>query len=427
MNEVLKENRRVYIEQIKKVILPYWLSRGVDEEYGGFFTNFKPDGRELISTNKFAWPQGRMTWTFARLACTKANIFSDEERARFLALAKHGARFILEHCITADYTCHLVMDRQGKALDAGIGLGSTGNTFADCFASFGLSACAEAASDREMMETAYQLYLSVAKRVREGKFIVAPYLIPGGFEHHAIYMVMVSLTSELYQSLTFFGDPRACEVDAAGKAYCEHILTHFAQPEGIVLEQVRVDGRPSDNLLGRHFNAGHVIESMWFVAASCSRRNEVENKRKAFDLLWNTYSMAKDEECGGIFYFLDKEGGKPAGPHIFPEDAKAASNFEKEWAVKLWWAHTETLYGLLLGYMENKDPKWFKEYKAIHDYVINTYPNPDREVGEWIQLRDRYGSLLESFGGGVPQKSPYHAVRNLLMSIELLDEQISKS
>lgn len=422
MHQILKDKKSFYKNHLKDVILPYWLTRGVDEEFGGFYTLFTPDGKELRTQNKFAWSQGRISWMYAKLASTKADIFTAEERAHMLKLSKEGVAFILNHCLTPDYTCHLLTDREGNPLETVPGQGTIGNTFADCFITMGLAACAEATNDSDLLEKAYHLYYSIEERVGRGEFITAPYPIPRGFLLHSVYMMMVNVTNELWQALSFFGDPRASYVDAAGKKHCEYVLTHFAQPDGVVLEQIRADGKPAENLLGRYINVGHVIENMWFVALSCARRNEKASERKALDLLWNTYQMAKDDTYSGLHYYLDRSGGKPAGELTYPEDEQIAPHLTEDWNVKLWWPHTEALYGLLLGFMNNQDDAWLEEFQALHEYVFKTFPNPNREVGEWLMLQDCHGNVLESFGGTIPPKCPYHAVRNLLMIIELLDE-----
>ena len=38
--------------------LPFWLTRGVDEKHGGYFTSFDRDGKRLES-DKSVWFQGR--------------------------------------------------------------------------------------------------------------------------------------------------------------------------------------------------------------------------------------------------------------------------------------------------------------------------------------------------------------------------------
>jgi len=51
---------------------------------------------------------------------------------------------------------------------------------------------------------------------------------------------------------------------------------------------------------------------------------------------------------------------------------------------------------------------------------MTTFPNPDRAVGEWIQIRDRAGRPLDKVVG-LPVKDPYHVIRNLMLLVELCE------
>jgi mannose/cellobiose epimerase-like protein (N-acyl-D-glucosamine 2-epimerase family) len=62
-----------------------------------------------------------------------------------------------------------------------------------------------------------------------------------------------------------------------------------------------------------------------------------------------------------------------------------------------------------------------RDARQVHDYTFATFPNPDRNVGEWIQIRDRQGRPLDKVVG-LPVKDPYHLTRNLLLLVELLGE-----
>jgi N-acylglucosamine 2-epimerase len=61
-----------------------------------------------------------------------------------------------------------------------------------------------------------------------------------------------------------------------------------------------------------------------------------------------------------------------------------------------------------------------ERYARVHDYTFSTFPNPDRLVGEWIQIRDRKGAP-ESKVVALPVKYPFHNVRALLLAIPVLE------
>lgn len=64
-----------------------------------------------------------------------------------------------------------------------------------------------------------------------------------------------------------------------------------------------------------------------------------------------------------------------------------------------------------------------ESYQRYHNYTFDTFPNPDKTVGEWIQLRYRDGSPnLGIIGGRLPVKDPYHITRNLMLLTDLLED-----
>ena len=67
--------------------LPFWLSHGVDHDYGGIMTCLDRDG-SIVDTDKGVWQQARFTWLMGELY---NNV---EPRDEWLALAKSGASFM---------------------------------------------------------------------------------------------------------------------------------------------------------------------------------------------------------------------------------------------------------------------------------------------------------------------------------------------
>jgi glycine dehydrogenase subunit 1 len=61
-------------------------------------------------------------------------------------------------------------------------------------------------------------------------------------------------------------------------------------------------------------------------------------------------------------------------------------------------------------------------FEKVFDYTYKTFPNPDRSIREWIQIRTREGNPQEKVVA-LPVKDPYHIIRNVLLIIELLETQ----
>ena len=64
----------------------------------------------------YTWSQGRFVWLFARLASTRADLFSRSQRQEFLRLAKGGRDFLMAHCLMGpeEMRCVYVTKRDGR-------------------------------------------------------------------------------------------------------------------------------------------------------------------------------------------------------------------------------------------------------------------------------------------------------------------------
>ena len=58
-------------------------------------------------------------------------------------------------------------------------------------------------------------------------------------------------------------------------------------------------------------------------------------------------------------------------------------------------------------------------HDKLFDYTFATFPNPDPEIREWIQIRQRDGTPQDKVVA-LPVKDPYHIARNLILILELL-------
>ncbi len=408
--------RRFYTDHLTEVVLPYWLARS-DEELGGFYTCIDPTGATLLSTDKYVWSQGRCVWMYSRLAADPLVRLSDETRERCRLLAQKGAAFLEGHCLTEGPRAVFLVDRQGRPKEAFPGAGLCPSAFADCFAAMGLAAWAELCRWPEPMDAAWGLFQNAVKLAEEGRFPTAPDQLPDGWRSQAVSMILVNTAAEVARALRALGETEkaAWARDAARRA-ARRVLDDFLQPEGVLLECLSADGQPLDTLYGRHINPGHTCECMWFLLEEADWLGlSAEDRRRAMDACLATTALAWDGEFGGMMYYLDREGGAPKGRRYAPEQ-ELADAAVRDWSNKLWWPQLEALYAHLVcvqagGGEAHRD--WFRK---LHDYTFSTFPNPDKQVGEWLQLRDRAGRPLAGpVGGRLPVKDPYHITRALYL------------
>ena len=244
-----------------------------------------------------------------------------------------------------------------------------------------------------------------------------------GYLVHGEPMITLETSQELAETAESFGlEDEAYRLRANAERCCREIMELFRRPEKrAVLEMIGTDGVPKDTLLGRYINPGHTIEDMWFVMHWARRTRDDELFARAAESVRWALEKGWDEEYGGLFLFRDRGGGPPGGE--VPAELAGHEMVRKlgsDWTSKLWWVHSEAIYALLLA-LEKLGESWIEEwFWRVHDYTLGTFPNPDKEVGEWIQIRDRQGRP-ENKIVALPVKDPFHIVRALALAIPVLE------
>jgi N-acylglucosamine 2-epimerase len=142
---------------------------------------------------------------------------------------------------------------------------------------------------------------------------------------------------------------------------------------------------------------------------------------RAAQIVKRAFQMGWDEEFGGLLLFADQDGGPPRGSLAGIENERMAQKVLADWGSKLWWVHSEALYTTLLAWRLTGDDELLALYRQVFEYTFRTFPNPDREIGEWIQIRDRQGRP-EPRVVALPVKDPFHIIRNVALIVELLGD-----
>jgi N-acylglucosamine 2-epimerase len=427
----ISELRRFYIAHTFDDLLAFWLREGIDRENGAFFTCFTNAGDRLVSRNKYTWSQGRFLWMLGRAAWGFGEVLGSRRRAETLEAARAGARFLMEHALLPSGTCAWVLDEKGtpiltdrkgnrvapapgQRLDLGIA--------ADQFLIYGLAEYARAADDRAAYDFAIRLFESVEERLRNGTAMAFPHNTPPGLQSHGRSMIMLETAQELADVAIHFQDPVAFRLAEIARSSMRTTLTKFVKRDEKTLpEYIHEDGSPAyDELLGSYVNPGHSLEDAWFIMHFARRIDDREAALAGTELTRWMATTGWDAEYGGFPQFADRKGGPPRGnvpPHR--EGEHMLVELRENWSNKLWWVHSEALYALLLSFEVTGD-RWFMDtYWKVHEYVFKTFPNPDKSIGEWVQIRDRAGKPEDKVVA-LPVKDPYHITRAFMHAIKCL-------
>ena len=414
---------KFFKEEMTENLLFFWMSRCLDEKNGGYLNCFSNDGSKLVSTDKYTWSQGRFLWMFSRLATMESDLFTEEDRKTFLAYAKNGRDFLLKNCLLGpdDYRCVFLMDAEGNPKHVGDYEGYDLSISADCFVVMGFAAYARATGDMEGWEFVKKLAASVWERYEANNYRSLPYPLTDAHIGHGRPMILTHVYCEMYRAAQIL-EPELVGQMAEKMAICsERVFKLFQDENHLIHEFKTAEGVFSENLFCQHINPGHTLEDMWFQLDACDLLN-IDRMDEICEIVKATMDLGWDQEFGGLYHFIAVDGLDTKYPLGDAADEPQMPLILGDWGSKLWWVHSEALYTTLLMYCRTGKEEFLTMFEKVFDYTYKTFPNPDRSIREWIQIRTREGKPQEKVVA-LPVKDPYHIIRNVLLIIELLEKQ----
>ena len=399
---------QLYKSELLDRVIPFWINKSQDTEFGGYFTCLDRDG-SVYDTDKFIWLQGREVWMFSKLYNTV------EPRQEWLDAAIQGAEFLRKYGHDGNLNWYFALDREGHPLVEPYNIFSyTFATIAFGQLSIALASAAKGGhsavrvcGDSIAAEKLASEYASIAKRTFDivlsktdnpkGRWSKAS---PGAraMKTFDLPMILCNVALEIESLLEPAFLQKAIDD-------CLHeVMDVFYRPElGLIVEALGKDGNLVDCFDGRKLNPGHAIEAMWFVMDLGKRLGRPELIQKAVEICLQEVEYGWDKEYGGIFYFMDRLG-KP--------------RHELEWDQKLWWVHLETLISLIKGYQLTGDERCLTWFQRVHDYTWSHFRDPD--YPEWYGYLNRQGEVLLPLKGG-KWKGCFHVPRGLLNVWKILE------
>ena len=374
-----KQLEKQYRDELLQNVIPFWLEKSQDKEYGGYFTCLDRQGN-VFDTDKFIWLQGRGVWLFAMLYNRV------EKRQEWLDCAIQGAEFLKKYGHDGNLNWYFSLDRQGNPLVEPY------NIFSYTFATMAFGQLSIATGNQEYADIAKRTFdIILSKQDNpKGKWSKA---YPGtrSLKNFALPMILCNLALEIEPLLD------EAFIEKTMDTCIHEVMDVFLRPElgGIVVENVNADGSLSDTFEGRQLTPGHAIEAMWFIMDLGKRLNRPELIEKAVQTTLKMIDYGWDKQYGGIYYFMDRKGCPPQ---------------QLEWDQKLWWVHIETLISLIKGYQLTGNKECLQWFEKVHHYTWEHFKDPKHR--EWWGYLNRQGEVLLDLKGG-KWKGCFHVPRGL--------------
>lgn len=382
-----EELTTIYRDGLLNDTLPFWIQNCVDREHGGFMMALDRCGA-VIDTDKGVWQQCRFTWLLGELY---NNVEPSDE---WLELAKHGIRFVDEHCFDpTDGRMWFHVTRDGRPIR------KRRYAFSESFAAIAYGELAKATADELYAEKAkftLNQFLDHNFNSREinSKFTKTRPTRGIGFP-----MITINVIQQLRDAINLENADEL--IDHSIQAIRQY---HIKEDIECVMETVGPNGEIIDHFDGRTLNPGHAIEGAWFIMSEGQYRGDNELIQLGCRMLDWMWERGWDQEYGGIFYFVDVYGNP----------------VQEYWHdMKFWWPHNETIIATLLAYQLTGNPKYARWHTMIHDWSYSHFPDP--EHGEWFGYLHRDGRISSTLKGNM-WKCPFHMPRMQLECLKILEE-----
>ena len=279
--------------------------------------------------------------------------------ADWLDLAKWGRDFIVKHAYAGSGRWNYQLDRQGNVERGTISI------FTDMFVLAGLCELALASGSDEDHALIRDTFDAVQRNVQDLEFkdIFHGTWSPR-YKRHGLYMIALPTARNAEPIL-------GAERTRPLIDHClNEILCVFANDEHQALfESIGRDGSVIDEPEGRLLNPGHALESMWFCIEEGLRRGDRRVVERAIEIADWMHGGGHDQECGGIFCFVDLMGGEPPQTDWHKETGLL-------WHDKAWWVHSEALYALALAAAESTRGDMFQRFLNLHEWCWKHFYDP---------------------------------------------------
>jgi mannobiose 2-epimerase len=394
--ETIQQFSQAVKDELENNLVPFWLEKSVDSEYGGFIGQMSNDGGIEPEAPKGLILNARILWTFSAL-------YRYNKDNRYLDMAGRAYDYLQTYFWDGSRGgVFWQVDYQGHPLDDKKKI--YGQAFyiyalAEYFQAFGDEAAIELAGrvygliENNSRDKTYGGYIEVCNRdwsVAEDFRLSEKDMDEKKSMNNHLHLLeaytnlyRIRPDNELRQRLTGLFDIFDWRIVDRATGHLNHFFDETWQPKST------------------NYTFGHDIEASWLLceAAAVLDEPDITSRARCLALRLARITLAEAlEEDGGLCY----EGR-----------AGEVTDANREW-----WPQAESVVGFLNAYELSGDRSFLeaahKAWLFIEKYFI------DRKDGEWFWRVDRDGRPDPAEPKVSQWKGPYHNVRTCLETIRRL-------
>ncbi len=380
-------------EELVSNILPFWSTRMVDHEQGGFYGQIKGDDQLVPESYKGGILNARILWTFS-------SAYIQEKNPLWREMADRAKKYILAHFSDPEFGgTYWTISFDGKPVD------TKKQIYSQAFFIYAFSEHYRASGEQSSLETAIELFRIIEKHSFDKK-------LNGYFEAYS-------------RDWHLLEDLRLSEKDANEKKTMNthlHILEAYTNlyrvwKDAGLARQLRnliliftekIVNRATSHLdlfFDENWNSkseivsyGHDIESSWLLDEAAG----VLGDPVLLARVRKTCISIAEAACEG----LQTDGS------LFYETDPSTGHLDKD---RHWWVQAEAVVGFLNAYELTRNEEWLRKSMSCWNYISKNLI--DRTGKEWFWSISDDGIANRKGDKAGFWKCPYH---NSRMCLEIL-------